>query len=243
MQLKLGMLPWQPEAIKLSFADYVNRKAVLVPQRYGHVRNNEVPWQMLGNDAYGDCVLAGAAHETMVWALATGRPLPNYNADTVVQQYLQLSGGQDIGLDPIATAKWRVRTGLTDASGGVHKAHAFASVNRNSDLDTAAYLFGVCGIGFNLPQSAMAEFEAGRPWMDTSGDPVGGHYTPLVGRNSKGNRIVITWGRLQAVGRNFWNRYFLGAVAYVSEEYLLETGKSPEMFDMAQLEANLGALT
>jgi len=243
MTLRLGMKEWKEDEIKLQFKDYLNRPELpKVPPVYGHIKSNTVPWGMLGNDAYGDCVLAGACHETMVWSIATKRALPNFNTQTVVNQYLGLTGGADDGLDPIATAKWRISAGIEDTGGVFHKVKAFASVHNNKDLDIAAYMFGTCGIGFNLPDTAIDEFNAGKPWTATDGKIQGGHYVPLVGRNSKGNRIVVTWGKLQAVGEQFWKKYFLGAVCYMSLEYLMATGVSPEGFKEAKLDADLAAL-
>lgn len=241
--MQYGMKEWREEAIKLQFKDYINRPQLpKVPPVYGHVKSNEVPWEMLGNDAYGDCVLAGACHETMVWAMATHRQEPNFNAQTVVSQYLGLTGGANEGLDPVATAKWRCLTGVEDDGGTLHKIKAFASVGNSKDLDTAAYLFGACGIGFYLPSSAQDEFNAHKPWVNTTGKPLHGHYVPLVGRNSKGNRIVVTWGRLQAVGNEFWKKYFVGAVAYFSPEYMNVKGFSPEGIKEADLDAALASL-
>jgi hypothetical protein len=243
MTLKLGMKEWRPEAIKLKFSDFINRSELpKVPATYGHVKTNDVPWGMLGNDQYGDCVLAGACHEIMTWALATHHQLPSFNTQTIVSQYLNLAGGKDDGLDPISTAKWRVTTGIEDDGGSFHKVKAFASVNRDHDLDVAAHTFGVCGCGFYLPESAQTEFVSGKPWADTSGKPVGGHYVPLVGRNSKGLRFVVTWGRLQAVTEAFWKKYFIGAVAYFSLEYMEASGFSPEGVKEAELDAALAAL-
>lgn len=243
MDLRLGMKEWRPEAVKLKFAAYLDRALLPpVPKRYGHVRRNDIAWQMLGNDQYGDCVLAGAAHEVMTWALATKRALPHFTTSTIVSQYLAHTGGKDDGLDPIEIAKWRVSDGLRDSDGIAHKVKAFAEVDNNSDLDVAAFIFGACGVGFNLPESSMAEFAKGKPWANTAEKGTGGHYVPLVGRNSRGLRIVVTWGNLQAVTEAFWNKYFVGAVAYFSMEYMLASGLSPEGIKEAQLDADLAAL-
>lgn len=245
MTLQRGMKPWREDAIKLQFVNYLDRsKLPAVPRTYGHVKRNDVPWGMLGNDEVGDCVLAGRAHETMVYALATRRGLPSFTSDGIKEQYFALTGGKDEGLDPISVAKWSVTTGLKDAAGELHKVKAFASVNNDKDLDIAAYIFGACGIGFLVPDTALAEFDAGKPWVATSEAPnrEHGHYVPLVGRNSRGLRFVVTWGRLQAVTDAFWRKYFVGAVAYFSLEYMLANGISPEGIKEAQLDSDLRAL-
>jgi hypothetical protein len=242
--LMRGMTEWKPEALKLQFRDYIKASLPPMPATFGHV-HKAAPvggWGLLGNNRAGDCVLAGAAHETMTWAWATGKPIPLFSTVNVLKQYRALTGGADSGLDPIATAKWRVSNGLADAQGGIHQVKAFGAVNDLSDVELAVYLFGVCGIGVALPHSAEQQFIDGRPWDDVAGDPKDGHYVPCVGKNSDGNLMVVTWGKLQAMTPAYFEKYAVGAVCYFSIEYLLETGKSPEMFDEAQLDADLSAL-
>src|SRR6476469_3192619 len=108
-RLKTGMNPWSTHDIKLKFHQYLNRKALPVaPAQFGHVRREapEGGWQMLGNDQYGDCTVAGIAHGQMVWDWANKRTIPEFNTDIVVQQYMELTGGEDNGLDPIQVANY-----------------------------------------------------------------------------------------------------------------------------------------
>jgi hypothetical protein len=247
MILRRGMAPWQPEAIKLKMSDYLVLSAVPpVPATFGHVHSPAPSggWGLLGNDKAGDCVLAGAAHETIVWAWATRRPIPRFTAPNVLKQYYALAGGADGGLDPIATAKWRCSNGLADADGDIHKVKAFGAISGTAELEQATYLFGVCGVGAALPDSAEQQFQNREPWSDLSSEPnkKNGHYFVVVGKNSKGNYMVVTWGRLQAMTPAYFDRYAVGGLCYFSQEYLTETGKSPELFDEAQLDADLAAL-
>jgi hypothetical protein len=53
---------------------------------------------------------------------------------------------------------------------------------------------------------------------------------------------VVTWGRLQAVTDKFWQKYFLGGVAYFSPEYLLANGVSPEGIKEADLDTAIASL-
>jgi hypothetical protein len=246
-QLARGMLPWQREAVKLQFRSYLIPANLPKPPRtFGHVWRSHPPggWGMLGNDTKGDCVLAGAAHETMTWAWATNKPIPIFTDANVVEQYTALSGGHDAGLDPVATSKWRVTTGLTDADGAIHKLKAFGSVASRADVELATFLFGACGVGLALPDSAEQQFLNGKPWDDLSGEPNthNGHYVPCVGRNSRGLLMVVTWGRVHAMTAAYFDKYAVGALAFFSREYLLATGKSPEVFDETQLDADLAAL-
>lgn len=244
-----GMLPWQEEKIRLKFGAFLNRaKLPVIPKLFGHVGRAQPPveggWQMLGNDQAGDCVMAGAVHETMTWAWATSATMPVFNTKQVLAQYYARTGGQDTGLDPIDNARWRCKTGLTDASGRVHQVKAFAAVNTVEEVELATYLFGACGIGLELPDNAENQFTAGIPWTDTSGDPkpANGHYVPVVGRNTRGHLIVVTWGRLQALSLDYLDKYCAGGVVYFSREYLDTRGVSPELFDEATLDKHLASL-
>jgi hypothetical protein len=246
-KLMRGMTEWEPETIKLKFDNYlVQSKLPQVPKTFGHVRKAAPPggWGMLGNDINGDCVMAGACHEVMTWAWATEQTIPSFTTANVLKQYFELTGGKDTGLNPIATAKWRVSTGLTDANGGVHTVKAFGAIGSRSDLELAVYLYGVAGIGLAPPDSFEQQFIDGRPWDDLSSAPntENGHYVPCVGKNSQGNLMVVTWGKLQAMTPDYFDKYAVGAIVFFSREYLLATGKSPEAFDEAQLDADLTAL-
>jgi hypothetical protein len=248
MTLHRGMLPWREEAIPLKFDAYIDRaKLPAVPKKFGHVGSAQPPvkggWGILGNDKAGCCVRSGFCHEIMVWAWATKRPIPPFNSQLVLKQYYERTGGQDTGLDPIAEAKFRCSTGIADAAGAYHKTKAFASVG-TADIELCAYLFGICGVGAALPDNAEAQFLAGKPWTDTSGAPNrrNGHYFTICGKNTAGNLIAVTWGRLQAISKEYLNKYCVGGVCYFSLEYLLTTGASPELFDEAQLDADLASL-
>ena len=252
MQLKRGMKPFRPDAVPLKFSNYLNRaKLPIVPPVWGHVRQAQPPisggWGMLGNDEAGDCAMAGPAHEHQTWCWATGKTIPNFTTASVLADYslnLVAQGGRpfdpndsstDTGLDPVATAKWRQTVGLTDADGGNHKIGPFVQIDSLDQVQLSGYLFGCVGICWALPDTAEAQFDAGHVWDDLSGAPGDGHYTELCGRNSKGNSMIVTWGALQAVTNAYINKYMTGALCYLSEDYLLATGKSPEGINWAAL--------
>ena len=250
--LKRGLLPYRPDSIAFKFGDYINKaKLPTLPKTFGHVTNvpptpvgtDQRAWGMLGNDQYGDCVMAGAAHETMLWAMATKRPVPYFAADGIVQQYFQLSGGTDSGLDMTMAAKWRRDVGLTDGHGRVHKVKAYTEVNNVDDLLMAAYLFGAAGLGLEMPDSAERQFRQGHVWDEIDEEPSGGHYVPVMGLNRAGNIVLNTWNNIQAATRQFVEKYMMVGVAYFSEEYLLANGLSPELINEAALEDDLSALT
>jgi hypothetical protein len=247
----LGKKPAR-HAIKLKMVDYLNAPALPpVPPVFGHIRSNNIDWRMLANDKCGDCVWAGAAHETIVYAVAQGRPIPNFTDEAILAQYSEQTGyrpgddSTDQGTDMEAAAKYRRNVGLLDADGVRHKIRAYTEISVGSArgfalLLQAVYLFGAAGIGLQLPSSAMDQFDAGQPWtVQPRSKNEGGHYVSVVGRNSRGNIMLVTWGKLQAATPQFLQNYMDEACCYFSEEYLSAQGLSPELIDVARLDADL----
>jgi hypothetical protein len=150
----------------------------------------------------------------------------------------------DTGLDPAAFAEYRRTTGLRDSQGVTHRIKAYAEIpgpNINNVIK-AAYVFGAVGLGVKVPQSAESQFDKGVPWSSVRGSGImGGHYVPLVGRNSHGNLVCITWGQLQAIEPPWFERYCDFAMAYVTDDFLAD-GRTPRGFDLARLEKDLAQL-
>ena len=103
-------------------------------------------------------------------------------------------------------------------------------------LAFAIYLFGAIGIGIKFPNTAMDQFNAGKPWDVANNAKIeGGHYIPGVGRDAKGNFVVVTWGKIQLMTPRFYKKYCDEVVAYVSDEALLAGGKTLDGFNLAEL--------
>lgn len=242
---KLGKTPAR-HAVKLSLFDFI-KHLPKVPAVFGHGNLLPVDVGMLGNDQYGDCVFAGAAHETMLWNDEAGHPVTFVTQDaladyTAVTGFNPVDPSTDQGTDMQVAASYRKKTGIIDALGTRHKVAAYVAVHTLNEATIAAYLFGACGIGIQVPESAQQQFADGDPWDVVRGSQIiGGHYVPLVGRAANGNYLVITWGKVQEATPRFLKRYMDEGVAYISEE-CLTGGKSPEGFDIDQLNADLAEL-
>jgi hypothetical protein len=247
---KLGKKPARPGAIKLALARYANTAALPpLPAIFGHdALIGAGDWQMLGNDRYGDCVFAGAAHETMLLTREAGKVVAFSDA-AVLGDYAAVTGfdpqnpATDQGTDMQVAADYRRKTGVIDASGARHKIAAYLALEPGNltHLYLASYLFGAAGIGLQLPQSASDQTDAGKPWDVVAGSPnEGSHYVPLLGRQADGLHVV-TWGALQVMTEAFLKAYCDEAIAYVSQECLVAQ-KSPEGFDYAALMRDLAAL-
>ncbi len=244
-RFKLGKTPAR-HAIKLKLRDYATALPA-TPDVFGHEALLPANVGMLGNDQFGDCVWAGAAHETILWNLEAGATV-TFTADDSLADYAAVTGfkptdpSSDQGTDMQVAAAYRKATGVIDASGNRHTVAAYLAVEGLEEAASAAYLFGACGIGIQVPSSAQDQFSAGEPWDVVDGSSIdGGHYVPLVGRAANGNYLVITWGRVQEATPAFLERYQDEAIAYLSDEFLTG-GKSLEGFDLPTLTADLAAL-
>ena len=258
MEFKLGKTPAREDAVKLKLGAYLNAPSLPeVPKAFGYgspgskatrVQN----WRMLGNANYGDCVWAGAAHETMVWRALAGYAPPLYTDTVVLWDYAAVTGFNpkdpttDQGTDLQTAAAFRQKTGTADASGLKHKIDIYAAlrVGDEDQIALAANLFGAVGIGVALPSTAMDQFHSVEPWsVVNGGSPLGGHYLPVIGRNSKGNFLAVTWGRLTAIEPGWFAKYMDEGLAYISLESLGAKGLSPDGFDLQALLADFKTLT
>lgn len=253
--MKLGKLPARPGAIRFKFNKYANLSVLPTPPaNFGFDNYVSAPWGMLGNDRYGDCVWAGADHETMLWTAEAGHPA-SFNDQTALSDYAQCTGfnpndpSTDNGTDMQAAASYRRKIGVIDTAGNRHKIAAYVEIEPGNvgELLTAAWIFGTVGIGIQFPQSAMDQFNAGEPWYVVNGSPiVGGHYIPFVRRRHntpdlKKSNFIVTWGTRHGMLDHFVQEYMDEGIAYLSAEQLTN-GLTVNGFDMEQLRADLAAL-
>jgi hypothetical protein len=255
-QFKRGLRAVRPGAIKFRFSDYVNKSALPpLPHVFGFMPPASQAWGMDGNDQAGDCVIAGFCHSVMLWRMAAGAVPPVFSAKSALADYsraLVASGeapydpndpSTDNGLDMEIAARWFRNTGITDANGGTHQIKAYADAGTLENLLYGAFLFGAAGIGLDLPDSAEDQFSRGQPWDDTSSPSSGGHYVPVVGRNSYGNLVIVTWGQLHSMTPAFAGARMMASLVLFSKEYLnSKTALSPAQFDEAQLDRDLAEL-
>lgn len=247
--MKLGKAPATHDARDLKFAAYRTSLATLptLPHEFGHEAS--VPeWGMLGNDAAGDCVFAGAAHEHMLWNAARGWAAP-WTEACALMDYSAVTGYDpndpvtDQGTNVRLVLNYRRKTGVIDANGLRHKIAAYVALEPGHvrHVEEAAYLFEAVGIGIQFPDTAMDQFNAGKPWTVKRGAKIdGGHYVPIVGIRD-GHLLCVTWGRLQAMSLHFFARYCDEAFAMLSLD-MLANGVSPDGFDLAALRADLAAV-
>ncbi len=247
---KRGKKPARPGAVSFKFATYVVEDAFPTPPAvFGYQKLIHGHWRIFGNADYGDCVWAGAAHETMLWKRMAHREA-TFTRESVLTDYAKATGFNpylpktDNGTDMQKAASYRRKIGIVGARGKKHKILAYLALRRGDidQLALAMYLFGAVGIGLKLPNTADGQFDRDKPWSVVEGSRVtGGHYVPGIGRDKDGNIIAVSWGRIQRMTPQFYKRYSDEAIAYVSVDALLH-GRSRNGLKRKQLIADLKAL-
>lgn len=248
-QLRLGKLPARKDSVRFKLASYLNQNVIPAPPASRLVsKYYPKTWGMLGNDLYGDCVFAGAGHETMFWH-GEAKKTAAFTDAAILSDYSAVTGfnpadpGSDNGTDMEVAAKYRRKTGVVDANGQRHTVLAYLAL-RNGDvaqLKQAIYLFGSAGVGFEFPSTAWEQFNLGKAWTVKGGaEIIGGHYVSAVGYD-RSYVYVVTWGKVQKMSWAFFKKYCDEAIVYLSEERLT-AGKTVAGFDVAQLQADLAAL-
>lgn len=263
MALYLGKNPATPDPRDLKLANYIDLGVVLpsIPKTFGH--ETGITFGMDGNGpdnsvrpgfhGAGDCVFAGACHETQVWHKASGRISNPFNGASAIHDYSAVTGyvigdeSTDKGTNVREALVYRKHTGITDTYGGHHRIAAYVALEPgNMDhLIASMYLFGAVGIGINFPSSAMDQFNKGRAWSVVRGSSIeGGHYIPLVARRSSATLRCVTWGKVQAMTNSFYRTYCDEAWAILSPEAINAVSrKSAEGFDLSTLKRDLAALS
>ena len=249
--MKLGAVisPHDDRDLKAaSYFDAEQLARVDLPSSWGYDAQNSYgvdQWAMLGNDEYGDCVWAGAAHEHMLWNRAAGRTV-TFSTESVLSDYSAVTGfnpddpESDQGTDVRTALKYRVSTGIADENGERHKLGAYLAVDVSNlrELLVSSYLFEAVALCWNLPESAQTQFSARKMWSYVDGSPIeGGHYTCL---NAKRRHLeTVTWARSVPFDSAFMENYLSAAWALVSPEALEGSGQTPLGLDLATLKADL----
>ncbi len=249
MALKFGKTPAREGAVLLSFRKYANfSRLPTPPAEFGHDRLVKQPWGMLGNDQYGCCVWAGAAHETMLWNAERDVTI-DFTTKGVLSDYSAVTGfspndpNTDNGTDMVEAAKYRQKAGIIGAGGHRHKIGAYLALTQG-DIEehlVAAFVFAAVGFGLTVPNTAEEQFQDGQPWAVTPGSTiVGSHYAPIFARRN-GMFVASTWASEEPMTDAFFKANNDESLVYLSDE-MLRGGKTPDGFDLDQLNADLKAL-
>lgn len=244
--MKLGKLPAVHDDRTLKFAKY--RTTASLPTKKAAHWGHGLPFAMLGNDQYGDCVEAAYAHMLQVWIDRAGGSFTP-DSTSVLNAYSALTGfspnnpNTDRGTDMLAAAKYWRSTGMNG-----YEIDAFASVNPLStqDVQDSVAYYGGLNIGLQLPLSAQDQSSPQGTWAVSTGSGSvagswGGHCVPICGYDQK-TIWVVTWGYIQAMTWDFFETYCDEAFVFLAHEWIENTGISPSGLAWGQLQADLANL-
>jgi hypothetical protein len=247
---KLGKLAPVHDYRTLKLSNYLTPALPSIPDSFSWVDFDRIPkWGEMGNDRFGDCVLAMMAHLIMGWTAAAG-DLFIPSDEEVLQAYAAITGfnpitgAGDNGTNELDALKYMAKTGIAG-----HKIGAFVSVNLQNpeELKAAIWLFGGTANGVGLPLSAAGEPNWDYPPDDSNKrDPTpgswGGHGIPTMAYYGD-NFDVITWGAPMKVNSSFYYNYMDEAYAIISPDFVNGTKPAPNGFNMDQLLADLESVT
>jgi hypothetical protein len=243
VEYKLGKNPARHDPKTLVYAKYRTGLATAPPDAHW---GSGIPFTMLANDKYGDCVEAGYAHMVQIWGDRAGDPFVPDDADTLAA-YTAITGfnpndpNTDKGTDILTAVKYWRSTGMDG-----HEITAFASLNPlvAAQMQEAIAWFGGAYIGLQLPISAQSQI--GQQWTVTTGKDAqpgswGGHCVPLCGY---GPDVIwcVTWGALQALTWEFLTTYCDEAYVLLASEWMEASGVAPSNLAWGQLMADLANL-
>lgn len=253
-QLKLGRLKNDPSKPRLRLTADVAPLATYTPplilDRYSAVPGSL--WGMDGNNNVGDCTCADVDHEIKSVQTAAGNPLVRSTATEVLAAYSAITGYNpaDPNTDQGAMMQdvrsyWR-KTGFT-LGGKADKILLFAELKLSDPklIEWSLEQIGAIGLGINFPDSAMDQFNAGKPWDVVAGepDPTEGHAIALVGYDES-YWYILTWGKVQKMTPAFFTKYVEEAwVAFTADFVNATTGNTPLQTTLYQLGQQFQTIT
>lgn len=209
---RLGKAAAKRDKRNLKFATLLLARRAL-PRSYDFdTTHRGIPTPMFANDRYGDCVIAGRAHQTLRFEDIEQGSVLMITDKEVLREYLKETGGRDSGLIVLDSLKeWR-KKGWKVAS-RAYKIQGFAEVNFRNHDQVRQVIYADVGIGFgvDLPIAAQQQIQTGQPWEVTTGPDArpgtwGGHYVYVPGYTAKGP-VCVTWGRKQQMTWAWVDKY------------------------------------
>lgn len=147
---------------------------------------------ILGNDQYGDCMYAAAAHGDQTLSGNEGAE-DNFSAEEVVKAYLRAAGG-DNGMDEgMIVAEWE--RGLCGYSDRAVFDVLDIDPNNAEVMKDAIYHFGVVQFMLAVPDKWINQFSTGAVWdAPATADERNGHGVLMNGYDGDGRYKTQTWG-------------------------------------------------
>jgi hypothetical protein len=241
---RLGKLPVRTDVRTLSIGRYVDRAKLPPPPETVDLTSHVAEWPMYANDTRGDCTTAAAGHMIEAWTAESRGAAVEITERAVLAAFDHVkvvdASGEEGAYELDVLRYWR------DHGIGRHRVGAYArlSVHDHELTRATAWLFGGLYIGLALPITAQRQPTwawTGSLAGDAKPGSWGGHAVDVVAYDAAA-LTVVTWGRLQRMTWDFWDRYCEEAYCLLSNDFL-EHGHAPNGFDLEALRADLALVT
>ena len=210
---KRGAVPSRTDDRTITYAAVDRSLAMAEPVRapppFFDCRPKGERWRMLGNDRYGCCTFAGIVRIMINNARRRGRTIDIGDQD-VIDAYMTLTGGQDVGAMPINALTYMRNIGING-----HKVVAFARVDersvfeRKSAMRTFGSLYVAAGLPAKLDDDRDLRWELTPEPQWTSADKprtLGGHAYPVFGYQ-RGEEFAVPWTQ-EVVEESTWTDFY-----------------------------------
>jgi hypothetical protein len=206
--MRFGRHPKKSDFRTLRFSDYVLPDLPPPPAAISNlgrvyarlgVKDPAVLFPMDGNDNYGDCTIAAAAHKVTIDRGLVGQRVI-MPATQVLHTYFNLTHGLDTGLNMLDVLNyWHKHKVGSDAI------LAFVSVNPKNrvHVQQAMQIFGSVYIGFQVPDQCLQQFDAHQPW--TPGKLTNNGHAVTVPDYNMAGVTCLTWGATQDGTWAWWD--------------------------------------
>jgi hypothetical protein len=211
--MKLGKKQAKFNVHALHLARYID--TAYVPPAWSDHTWGISNWGMMMNDTLGDCTIAACGHALQVFS--QGRI---NEPDATIESYYSKWCGyvpgdpstDNGGVELDVLNDWKTQT----MDGHVLEGFVQPQPQNLSHIMHSIAEFGGVYIGFQVPQSAMDQFQNGQIWdvVQNDGGIVGGHavfcpayHTLDPTQGNKTTITAITWGQKQKMTVDFWLKY------------------------------------
>jgi hypothetical protein len=166
---------------------------------------------MYGNDKYGNCGEAMAAHVAGILSYGQGKrqeitwPDSDSSSNPLIAQYLQVSGGdngmdEDMEVGP--SGVWSLGVGGNKLC--VALDHLDIDPGDTALCNYCIDQFYTTNLAWSVPDAFINGFSPGSQWLQPmTPNPNNGHYTPLTNIDTSNNNLIITWGASCTVSQSF----------------------------------------
>lgn len=233
---------------------------IRTPSHFDFDKNRAAfPFRMWGNDAYGDCVIAGRCNQIIRLERVEQRRTVSLLDDDAISEYKRLTGcaspgdSHDTGLVVLeAMRDWKNVGMQTDGKVGIrsprnYSIYAYGELEPtdHGQLRTAIYAMHGIHMGFWLPVAAQQmtrqgvwdyHGETGSEWQPGSW---GGHLVFSKAYDADGVEI-LTWGQKVKVTWNFIDKYCDEAWAIVDNA---DSWRVKQTINVAELDSTLRQIT